>query len=169
MSPFRLIALVGLVALFLGAVAVDDAVAGERHKTRGAKHVVKWQPIEVPAMEGEVLASFEEKAIEFNLGGKSFFEGWLHQTVGLVGVNQKTGVGSSHGYCVYTDRDGDKVCARFEGEKVQGDPHWRGTGIIVKGSGKWEGIEGKCTWVSTSVAPGQSYADYEWDIELPRR
>jgi len=169
MSPFRVIALVGLVALFLGVVAAGDVVAGERHKTRGVKPMVKWLPIEVPGEEGMVLGSFEQKGIETNMGGKSLFDGWLHHVVGLWEENEKTSVGSGYGYAVLTDRDGDKICARWEGKKVRGDPRARGTGTILKGTGKWEGIQGKTTWVTTFVAPGQSYTDQEWDIELPPR
>lgn len=165
----RVVVIFALMALFVGSIAFGDAVAGERHKTRGVKPTVKWLPIEIPGEEGMVLASFEQKGIETNLGGKSLFDGWLHHVVGLWEANEKTGVGSGYGYAVLTDRDGDKVYARWEGKRIEGDAHSRGTGTILKGTGKWTGIHGETTWVSTYVAPGQSFTDQEWDIELPRR
>ncbi|MGD0626544.1 MAG: hypothetical protein ABSB32_17755, partial [Thermodesulfobacteriota bacterium] len=81
----------------------------------------------------------------------------------------KMDIGAGYGYWGGTDRDGDKVYARWEAKKVKGDPHSRGTLTIIKGTGKWEGIQGRHTFVGTVVAPGEQYADQDWDIELPRR
>jgi len=167
MSRFRTFAFIAVITLAFGVAAISDAVAGERHETRVVKHSAKWQPVEVPGEEGKVLASFEQKGIETNLGGKPLFDGWLWHVVGLLEVNEKTHVGSGYGYTLSTDRGGDKVYMQWEGKRVQGDLHWRGTGTIVKGTGKWEGIQGKCTWIETNPAPGQMYDDVDWDIELP--
>ena len=169
MFRLKVIAILALIALFVGSIALGDAAAGEKHRTRAVKHLTKWQPVEIPGEEGRVLASFEQKGIDTNLGGKSLFDGWLYHVVGLWEVNEKAHVGSGYGYILSTDPDGDKVYMQWEGKRAQGDLHSRGTGTIVKGMGKWEGIQGKCTWVTTNPAPGQEYVDVDWDIELPRR
>ena len=38
---------------------------------------------------------------------------------------------------------------------------------MLKGTGKYDGIEGKGTWRAVFVGPGEWYTDEEWDIELP--
>ena len=114
-----------------------------------------------------MVGSFEEQEVSTNMEGKAIWEGWADTVVGLWEANSKTGVGSGYGYSESTDRDGDKIYRRWEGKKAQGDPQSGGATIITKGTGKWEGIQGRGTWVGTAVPPGQSYNDIEWDIELP--
>jgi hypothetical protein len=116
-----------------------------------------------------VVGSLEEKAVSTDRGGKAIWEGWADTAVRLWEANSKTGVGSGYGYSESTDRDGDKIYRRWEGKKAQGDSQSGGTTTIAKGTGKWEGIQGQGTWVTTAVAYGQSYIDIEWDIELPSR
>ncbi len=169
MSSFRAVALIACIALFMSIVAVGDVVAGVKVKIRIVKHNTKWHPIDVPGEEGKVVGSLEEKGVSTNMGGKVIWEGWAYTAVGLWEANSKTGVGSGYGYSESTDRDGDKIYQRWEGKKAQGDPRSGGTTTITRGIGKWEGIQGQGTWVDTAVAPGQSYTDIEWEIELPPR
>jgi len=169
MRVFRVIALIGFIAFFVGFVAPDHAVAGEKFKVRIVKHNTKWHPIAVPCEGGKVVGSFEEKGVSTNMGGKAIWEGWADTAVGLWEANSKTGVGLGYGYSESTDRDGDKIYPRWEGKKAQGDSRSGGTTTIAKGTGKWEGIQGQGARVTTAVAPGQSYNDIEWDIGLPPR
>jgi hypothetical protein len=169
MSKSKIVAMVALIAFAMGIFLVDDALAGERHKTRSVTHNVKWNPINVPDEQGHVIASLENKGIVTNLEGKAFCDGWLVEFQALWESNPKMDIGAGYGYWGGTDRDGDKVYARWEAKKVKGDPHSRGTLTIIKGTGKWEGIQGRHTFVGTVVAPGEQYADQDWDIELPRR
>ena len=168
MSKSKIVGMRALIAFAMGIFLVGDVVAGERHKIRTVKHNVKWNPINVPDEQGHVIGSYEDKGISTNLEGKAFRGGWLDETQGVWESNPKMDIGSGYGYVVGTDRDGDKIYIRWEGKKDKGDPHSRGTGTIIKGTGKWEGIQGRGTFVSTTVAPGEGYTDSEWDIELPR-
>jgi hypothetical protein len=169
MGRFKVIGLMMLIGIFLVVVGMNDALAGEKVKVRVVKHDVKSQAIDVPGIEGQVLVSYEDKGISTNMGGKPIWEGWLDTTVGLWESNSKAGVGSGYGYAESTDQDGDKILRRWEGKKAAGDPHPRGTTTVIKGTGKWEGIKGTGTWVTTPVATTQSYVDVDFDIELPSR
>jgi hypothetical protein len=169
MSKSKIVGMMVLIAFAMGIFLVGDAVAGEKHQFRAVMHGVKWNPVNVPDEEGHVIGSFESQGISTNLGGKAFWHGWLYHVVGLTDVNSKMGVASSYGYSVATDPDGDKIYTKWEGKKVKGDPRGRGTSTIIKGTGKWEGTQGRATYVTTDVAPGESYTDGEWDIEIPRR
>ncbi len=44
---------------------------------------------------------------------------------------------------------------------------WGGTWKAVKGTGKFEGIQGKGTWQFYPVGD-QAYHDWEGEVELPR-
>jgi hypothetical protein len=80
-------------------------------------------------------------------------------------MNLETGIGLCHGYNVWTDKDGDKIYESWEGRND--GKGWKGTNTFLKGTGKYEGIKGKATWVWYAAAPFQSYSDWEGEVELP--
>ena len=132
MRVFKVVALIGFIAFFVGFVASDHAVAGEKFKVRIVKHNTKWHRIDVPGEGGKVVGSFEEKGVSTNMGGKAIWEEWADTAVGLWETNSKTGVGLGYRYSESTDRDGDKIYRRWEGKKAQGDPQPEGTTTIAK-------------------------------------
>jgi hypothetical protein len=119
-----------------------------------------------------VIAVYEHKGIGINMEGKTFGDGMVRWETGLVDMNFKTGLGSGHGYGVVTDRDGDKYYFTWKGKRVKGGKlgtgYWESELTIVKGTGKYEGIQGKGISYSYQVAEKQSYADWEVEVELPR-
>jgi len=169
MSALRVIALFGLIALFVGVVGLDDALAGERFKTRTVYYTVKWEPIEVGDEEGHVLGVAEYRGIVSNMEGKAFGDGWVVRAVSLSDMNARTETGSGLGYVEATDRDGDKCYFRSDYNRAKGKP-WQTEGKLttLKGTGKYEGIKARATWKSYVVAPKQFYLDHEWEVELPR-
>ena len=94
-------------------------------------------------------------------------DGWVHPEVGFIDMNTKTGIGSLRATVLEIDRDGDKVYGTCEGSLTSGGV-WKGTWSWTKGTGKYEGITGQGTWVNYSVAPGQTYSDWEGQAEWPR-
>jgi len=171
MSAFRVIAFLGLIGLFLGVVALGNAMAGEKFKFRTVKHFVKFETINVGDEEGHIIAVSEAKGLVSNKEGKWFGDGWPHHFVALFDINPKIGVVVGHGYEYVTDPDGDRYYYSWEGKAVR-ENYWEGTYTMLKGTGKFEGIKGNGSWTCV-VLPGQPpelfYADEEWDIELPRR
>ena len=171
MSKSKIIALTALIIFAFAIVGLSNAVAGEKFKGRTVKHNVKWEPINVPDEEGHVIAVYEHKGIGTNMEGKTFGDGTVSWETGLLDMNFKTGLGSGHGYGVVTDRDGDKYFFTWKGKRVRGEKGWTGYWIsqwtIVKGTGKYEGIQGKGTSYTYNVAKGQSYSDWEAEVELP--
>jgi len=172
MSAFRVIALVGLVALFLGAVAVGDAVAAEKWKGRTVWYTVKWEQVNVPGEEGHLVAVSEAKAIGSRIEGQILREGQIEHQAQLVDIDLKTGLGHGHGYAVLTDGDGDKFWYRWESKRVKGEKlfasYWEGQITLLRGTGKFEGIKGGGPFRGYPIAPMQWYADSEMDVELPR-
>ena len=135
MANFRVIALLALVALFLGVVAVGDAAAGEKFKLRAVRQNVKWEQIAVGDQEGHVFALAESKGIQNNMEGKAFCNGWFNRDVGFFDLNLKTGVWSGHGCMDLLSPGGDKIFMSWEGSNN------KGTCVFVKGTGKFEGIK----------------------------
>jgi len=171
MSKTKIIVLTALISFAIGVGAIGNAVAGEKFKLRTVKYNVKWEPVNVPDEEGHVIAVYEHKGISTNMEGKTFGDGWVTWETGLVDINLKTGLGSGHGYGVVTDRDGDKYYLAWKGKRVRGGKLWTGywefESTIVKGTGKYEGIQGKETGYTYHPEKGQVYTDSEVEVELP--
>ncbi len=168
MSKSKIVGIIGLIAFAMGIVLVGDVVAGEKVKVRKVQHLLKWEQINVGDEEGHVVGAAEWKGVTMNLGGKQFCDGCLDRNTGLLDMNRKTGVGSGHGYEDVTDKDGNKYYCTWEGKGVEAGKPWEGVITIVKGTGKFEGITGKGTWVTYRVGDGWADVHWELEVELPR-
>ena len=168
MSRSKLIASIVLITLAFGVALVGDALAGEKVKFRDAVYSVKWEQVAVGDEEGHVVAAYEGKGIITNMQGKKFLDGWLYRESGLMDINGKAGTLSCKGYSEFTDPDGDKIYVAWEGGKVKKDLPNEGTVNLIKGTGKWQGIQGKGNWIGYSPANDRWYADAEWDVQWPR-
>jgi hypothetical protein len=168
MSKYRIFAFIALITLAFGVALVGNALAGEKVKGRIAAYNVKWEQVQVGDEEGHVLAVVEDKGISFILMGRMLPDGMLYRDVTLLDSNLKTWVGSHVTYSEYTDRDGDKYYSMQKG-KLVGKGGWEGEWAYIKGIGKFEGIQGKGTWVGLTLSPTQWYVDWEGEMDLPRR
>jgi hypothetical protein len=170
MRAIRVMAFIAAIALFMG-VAVGDALAGEKVKGQIVSHTLKWEQINVGDEDGHVVAVYEGKGITTNSEGKGYLNGFPYQETSLLDINLKTGLGSGHGYGYQTDRDGDKVYWTWEGRRLQGGKfgtgYWAATWTYVKGTGKFEGIQGKGTSQGYNIG-GDNLIDFEGDVVLPR-
>jgi len=168
MSRLKLLACIALMTFAFAVTLVSDALAGEKFKCRIVGYTVKWEQVEVGDQEGHVVAVAEAKGINSTMMGKTLPDGMLYRLPVLIDLNLKTGVGSHVvGYSEYTDRDGDKIVVQDKGKYVGGG-NGAGEWAFVKGTGKFEGIQGKGTWISHSLSPTQWYVDWEGEVELPR-
>src|SRR5437867_2016424 len=113
-----------------------------------------------------------EKGHEFWVGEFSgtFFndagEGFMHETSWVCpGVNDViNGVSQvSHGYCVITDKDGDKAFLVWKaGKGFEGDFQWTG------GTGKYTGITGNNAFTALLIGPTPSgYSLWKGEWKLP--
>jgi hypothetical protein len=168
MSRFKLIAFIALITLAFGVALVGDALAGEKVKFRVANYGVKFENVAVGDEEGHIVATYESKGIITNMQGKKFLDGWLFREAGLMDINGKAGTWSAQGYGEFADPDGDKIYVAWEGKKAKQDQPGAGTVRLIKGTGKWQGIQGKGSWLSYSPAADRVYSDVEWDVEWPR-
>ena len=155
---------VGLLSVLyvFGISMFDCAVAGEKVKSRATSVQTKWHSLEIGGEGGHTIAVYENKNVYVNekTGEKS-----TGISSGLLDMNFKTGVGTVKGYVVRTYSNGDQVISSIEGKPV-GKGHSKGTFTIIRGTGKFEGIGGKGTWESTSLAPGISELILEGETEM---
>ena len=157
-----------LIALMVTAFcmsAISTGMAGEKHKGRTVYHSTKWSQTEIGDEEGHIIAHNESKGIHTNFDGKWFRNGWLISEFGLADVNFKTGFGSAHGYSVDTDKDGNKLYMKWECKVEEGV--WKCKQTLIKGTGKFEGIQGKGPASCYILSPDQWYVDWELEVELP--
>lgn len=156
------------VILFLfafGMAMLDCAVAGEKVRASATSVRTKWHSIEVGDEGGHTIAVYENKNVYFDgkTGEKS-----TGISKGILDMNFKTGKGTIKGYVVRTFSNGDKMISSYEGKPV-GRGHSKGTFTYTRGTGKLEGIKGKGTWESKSLAPGVSHMIFEGEREMPAR
>ena len=166
MSRFKLFAFIALITLTFGVALISDALAGEKFKFRAAWYNTKFEPYNVPGEEGRIVFVFEDRGILTTLQGSRIFDGMAAVDVGF-GDLDKTGKGFGQGTVECTDRDGDKIYMPWEAKVSNGS--WQGPGVIVRGTGKFEGLKGKATHgPSVRVSPNQIYTEWEGELERPR-
>ena len=166
MSKSKIVGMMALIAFAMGILLVGNAVAGEKFKWRVVWYTVKAESVNVPSEEGRILLVTEDKGILTVLQGNKRMNGMVGLVVRLADVNIKTGTGFGHGEIVFSDRDGDKMYWAWEGGGKEGP--WSGPASIVKGTGKFQGLNGKATWYGADVAPNQFYVDWEGEMDIPR-
>jgi len=163
-SRFLRISIAVLLAFSIAFIA--DQAAAEKWKWHGTNFVTERQTMDVGDEEGHMLiiSKAQELYVLENTGDK-----WSSTSVSTMDINPKTGKMTLHGYGVTLDKDGDKTVRTHEGKMV-GKDQWAGTFSYISGTGKFEGIKGKGTWVMYTMGQGHpSYLEVEADVEVPAK
>jgi hypothetical protein len=96
--------------------------------------------------------------------------GFLERSEGICPFAEDTvgGVATAvHGYCIYTDKDGDKAFTVWEG-KDTAPGNGEGTFKWTGGTGKYSGLKGNNTWHFTGIGKTPAgVVRYEGDWRLP--
>jgi hypothetical protein len=161
----KIMALAALIGFVFGTGLICNAVAGEKVKLRNVWYGEKWEQFKTGYEEGHVVAISDGKFITTIMEGNALPDGMAGSGVSFWDLNTKTGIGAMNGYGVNTAKDGDKIYYTWEGKND--GKGWKGLVTIAKGSGKYEGIKGKGTWVYHPVKTPMMYVDLEVDVELP--
>lgn len=164
MSWIKNITLIAFIIFVFSLSLLEFALAGEKIKLHGSSFITEWQQLEVGDTEGHVMAIFKAKQIYLNEINNEKF---TSSEVNTMDINLKTGQGSVKGYGVSEYMNGDITTRKYKGRSV-GKNHWKGTWTFVKGTGKYDGVEGGGTWDSYSMGRGKpSYIEVEGEMELP--
>jgi len=167
MSKSKIVGIMALIAIAI--VLAGDVVAGEKGKVvaREVFYATTYHTLKVPDVEGHTNRLLEAKSIYFN---EKF-----GPAVGVLTQLQDVikGAGTLEGYNHYTYPDGSTISVKWKGESkggglsLSGVATAEGTWTFIKGTGKYEGIQGRGTWKSYVLAPGQWYSDSEGEYTLP--
>lgn len=168
MSPSSIFRIVFSCVVILAVSTPADVFAvGGKAKSRTVLHKVKSEQIDVGDEDGHVMEVYEKRGIQFNLLDSSA-QARIVREVATNDLNRRAGTGVTQGITEITDKDGHKLYSKWEGSKRAGES-WKGTWILIKGTGKYQGIKGKGTWATTDLGPADSYDDSEGEWELPDR
>ena len=169
MSKFKIVGMVALIAFAMGAVLVGDAVAAEKGKIAGRQvfYTTSIQTLKVPDVEGHSVMLVEAKGIYSieKWGAALQYQAYT--------ADMTKGAGTFQGYTHTTYSDGSTTTSKFEGKStgagvgLTGIASAEGTFTYVKGTGRFQGIQGRGTFKSYTVAPGQSYSDVQGEYTLP--
>ena len=169
MSKFKILGIVVLIVFAMGIVLVGDAVTAERGKVtyRQANYTTTIHTLKVPDVEGHTNTLIEAKGI-------AFYDKWGSAvTIMTISLDLIKGAGTFHGYTLTTYPDGSTTIGKFEGKStatgatLTGMASSEGTWTYTKGTGKFQGIQGKGTFKSYILGPGQFYSDNEGEYTLP--
>jgi hypothetical protein len=163
MSKSKIVAMMVLIVFAMGIFLVGDAVAGERGKVanREVFFLTTFQSLKGPDIAGHTLHLVDAKAIGFT-------QKWGISTVYMNAVADVIkGESTNQGYNQHTFPDGSTTVHKWDGNNKGKGASAEGTWTYIKGTGKFEGIQGGGTWKSYPMAPDQWYTDVEGEYTLP--
>jgi hypothetical protein len=169
MSKFKILGMTVLIAFAMGIFLVGDAVSEERGKVaeRDVFYTTTFHILKVPDVEGHTNFLLEAKGI---ISKEKWGAALAYQvfTMDLI-----KGAGTFQGYTHTTYPDGSTTTAKFEGKSTGGGAGTTGTAssegtwTYTKGTGKFQGIQGKGTFKSYVLGQSQYYSDNEGEYTLP--
>jgi len=156
MQIFKSKLLLILITLaFILAFSVTTSTAQEKVKINSKYTGVftKMERMKIDDTEGHTLNSFEAKGAGMgSAGGFTFFNQGVSDLV--------KGNGTHSGYYKATDKDGHVYFAKWQGKVTttmssEGRPNvqFGGTWSFIKGTGKWENVEGGGTYKGMFIGP----------------
>ena len=141
---------------FILAFSVTTSTAQEKVKINAKATGVftEYEQMKPDDTEGHTLTSYEAKGAGMgSSGGHTFIS---HGMSDLVKVN-----GTHHGYYKATDKDGHVWFAKWQGKVTttmspEGRPNvqFAGTWSFIKGTGKWENVQGGGTYKGMFIGDG---------------
>lgn len=158
-----------LLALALAAViglGAGDAFAGNA-KASGAMDATYTQRQALPIgdAEGHVLMLMEATGTDVNTSGTAYLDGFSFSIREIDDLRQ--GNGPHQGYVTFTN-GADQQVVRIEGMitttlNEEGEPSttMKGEWVIIKGSGRYEGIKGDGTYAGYFTAEDKYHVDWE--------
>ena len=139
--------------LFIAALLLLPAPQAEaktvKFKVTGPLTKVEW--IAVPDVKGHVVALYERRGVAIFENGETA----AYHTRGTSDLIK--GQGTYHGYSDYLYEDGSTVIFKYTGTLTlaPGDKMrtLKGEGTYIKGTGRFEGIKGKASFIGKYVTP----------------
>ena len=169
MCKLRFVGMMVLIVFAMSIVLVGNAVAAEKGKVAGRQvwHITTIHALKVPDVEGHVINLLEAKGIVS-------YEKWGAALIDQINtLDFIKGAGTFQGYNYTIFPDGSSITTKFEGKSKGGGVGTTGmassesTWTFIKGTGKFQGIQGRGTSKSYVLGPCQYYSDTEGEYTLP--
>lgn len=138
------------------SAAADDETIGFRLIT----HPIETTTLMAPELEGHVIGIMDAK------GSAVFDDGRMADKTFVYSFDLDKGIGSGHGYSVYSFVDGSSISARFD-TTVNADGVL-GIYTVLGGTGIYDGVSGTGSFRNASHPwDGASLFDGEFTLVLP--
>jgi len=151
-------------ALFLCLLMPLQEAAAETQTWKGSNFITKFEAIPTLITPGHFIGVFvREGEVVFENGEKA-----KTNLRGTVDMNMDIGEGSFQGYSFSTFEDGSIAITKLEGvmKLLPGGslPISEGKGTYIKGTGRFEGIQGTTSFKSRQIKPYGG--EYKGDAEV---
>ena len=156
-----------ILALII-ALGITTASAQDKVKVKYTKYMVvtKYEPKEVPDTEGHIIFQYEAKDVSSD-GRLICYK--------IAQADYIKGTGPVKGYNECVDREGGTFFDKFEGmSTTKKSPEgkviktFKGTYTYIRGTGKYEGIQGGGTFHGTMIGKGILTADIEGEYIIKK-
>jgi len=143
-SVLALAVMVAFVPIANAEMAKEGSLDGT--VTYAGKHKI------IPLDKDRFVIKYENFGVRVSASGGGPFHGMSTRNTGVIYF--ENGVGKTRGYIIYTDKDGDKVIMELNEDAAQMAPKpSSGTGEIIGGTGKFEGIQGTMEYTRRNMRP----------------
>jgi len=159
--------------IILAAFTIAVQARAETLKGRNVLHYVKVEVIQVGDVPGHVIGVAEGRGLTFDD---------IKKEVGTfsnqVMFDLTNGSGTHWGYEMRTYEDGSTTVTRIQGTTTAGEggtSSFKGTSTFIKGTGRYEGIQGGTSYTGRRLAPltpggpAELYADLTGSYTVPGR
>jgi len=164
-----------IVAVGILAVVVAPPLAGAetiKEKNRTVYHMTKVEVIPVGDVPGHIIAIADARGLVFIEGGE------VLAFSNKIWFDVTNGSGPHWAYFINTFPDGSTRVGNAQGTTTalpSKESTFEGTFTLIKGTGRWEEIQGEGTYTGRRLAPltpggpADSYMDSTWTYTLPSR
>jgi hypothetical protein len=171
-----IITILGCMVFFLivALLLVPAAQAEEKSlKYRIINRTTKMEWLPVPDVEKHVVGVVERRGVGI-FEGAIFEKGETAAQTVMVTFDVIKGKGSIQGYVLWTFKDGSTFIVKIQGTKTPATNE--GTGVFIKGTGRFEGIKGKLSFKGKYITPytkdktkGDAIIDATGTYTLPKK
>jgi hypothetical protein len=143
-SALALAVLVAFVPISNAETANEGSLDGTI--TYAGKHKI------IPLDKGRFVIKYENFGVRLSDSGEGPLHGMSTHNTGVIYF--ENGIGKTRGYIIFTDKDGDKMIMELNEDAAQMSPKpSSGTGKIIGGTGKFQGIQGSMEYTRRNMRP----------------
>lgn len=130
---------------------VVTAAAADTTKSRVTSYITRMEVVPVTDVPGHVCGLYERRGVAVFEDGEEA----AYRNCGMLDLVNKSG--TFQGYCILTYKDGSTIIIKNRGTLMNPEagkfPVSEGTGSYIRGTGRFEGINGSLTFKGHYLTP----------------